>query len=245
MSIGFVSAKGSRYYTELARDDYWTEGGERPGQWFENDAARRLGLEGRVDKAAIERLFDGYHHQTGEQLAQNHGKPNRCAAYDLTLSVPKDISTMLAVASYEDRKRIEAAIERATDKTLKFVNDHAGWTRKGVGGLERERVELLIAKYQHITSRDGTPQWHWHCLVVNAARRADGTFATVDGKEFPAVKKAAGGYFRTQLVQELAIPVERDPRAKFSFRVPGVPEALSDHWSQGTKRIARSLPSGG
>src|SRR5262249_24387028 len=150
------TAKGSRYFTERARVDYWHKGGEAPGKWFENNAARGFGLSGTIDREVIERMFDGYHPTTGQELAQNAGKPKRCAAYDCTLSVPKDVSPMLACASFEDRKRIEAALERAVDRTLAFINEHAGWTRKGKGGVEREQVDVLFGKYRHVTSRDGT-----------------------------------------------------------------------------------------
>src|SRR5512135_1259119 len=39
LSIGMVTAKGGRYYTDLAaRTDYYVSGGESPGVWHENDA---------------------------------------------------------------------------------------------------------------------------------------------------------------------------------------------------------------
>ncbi len=59
LSIGLVTARGGRYYTELARADYYTRGGESPGTWHVNGAAVAFGFRGTVDTLQIERLFDG------------------------------------------------------------------------------------------------------------------------------------------------------------------------------------------
>ena len=86
MSIGFVTAKGGRYYTELARADYYTGGGESPGTWHLNDASFAFGLSGVVQEKDIEKLFDGYHPKTGEQLAKNHGRDDRGARLSTSAS---------------------------------------------------------------------------------------------------------------------------------------------------------------
>ena len=77
LSIGIVTAKGGRYYTELTRADYYTQGGESPGTWHENKAARDQGFSGTVETQDMERFFDGYHPKTGVPLAKNHGRPDR------------------------------------------------------------------------------------------------------------------------------------------------------------------------
>ena len=99
LSIGIVSATGGRYYTELARSDYYVAGGESPGMWHVNEASFQFGFHGVVDKQQIERLFDGYHPKTWEPLAKNHGRDDRRAAIDLCLSVPKDVSALWAVSA--------------------------------------------------------------------------------------------------------------------------------------------------
>ena len=70
LTIGIISATGGRYYTDLARSDYYTSGGESPGKWYENEAARAFGFSGTVEKEQIERLFDGYHPKTGQALRE-------------------------------------------------------------------------------------------------------------------------------------------------------------------------------
>src|SRR5512135_202340 len=92
-----VRSKGGRSYTELASADYYPSGGESPGVWHENAAARAFGVSGIALQEDLERLFDGYHPETGEALAQNHGKAALRSAIDLCLSVPKDVSALWAV----------------------------------------------------------------------------------------------------------------------------------------------------
>ena len=69
-----VTATGARYYSDLARVDYYMAGGESPGVWHENDAARAFGVSGIVAKEYLERLFDGYHPETGEALRRTTAK---------------------------------------------------------------------------------------------------------------------------------------------------------------------------
>ena len=237
MSIGFVTAQGGRYYTELARAEYYTGGGESPGTWHLNDASFAFGLSGVVQEKDIEKLFDGYHPRTGEQLAQNHGKDDRRAALDLCFSVPKDVSALWAVSAEDDRRHIEKAFERAVDQTLEHISTYFGYTRRGQGGYEREKVDLLIATFVHRQSRGQDPQLHAHCLALNTAKRADGSFGTIDAGPLLAAKKMLGAYFRSALANELGISLAPDEKTKFSFRVPGVPETLSEHWSSRAREI--------
>lgn len=245
ISIGFVSAGGGRYYTELAREDYYLSGGESPGEWHDNAAARRFGLTGTVEKSQLENLFDGYDAARSKPLVQNAGDDTRRAAIDVCFSAPKDFSTLWAVAGREGQNELEAAFHRAVHRTLEHINEHCGWTRRGQGGYDREKVDLLISTFTHRSSRAQEPQFHCHALLINACERSDGTFGTIDAREMLAMKKAAGAYFRSALAHELSVPLERDPKAKFSFRIPGTPEALSDLWSSRSKSILEEIKEQG
>lgn len=245
MSVGFVSAGGGRYYTDLAREDYYLSGGESPGEWHDNGAARRFGLTGVVERHHLENLFDGYDPNGSKGLVQNAGDEKRRAAVDLCFSAPKDFSTLWAVADEEERKRLEAAFHRAVDKTLGYINDECGWTRRGQGGYDREKVDLLVAKYVHRSSRAQEPQFHCHALCMNVCQRADGTFGTIDAGPMLSLKKVSGAFFRSALANELGVPLERDPKAKFSFRIPGTPEGLSDEWSTRSKEVQAEIKKQG
>ena len=138
---------------------------------------------------------------------------------------------------------IRATVENRLNALANHGRDEFGATRRGQGGYDREQVSLLIAKFIHRQSRSQDPQLHAHCLVLNTARREDGSLGTIDAGPLLQAKKLIGAYFRSALASELGIPLEADQ--KFSFRVPGVPEPLSEHWSSGAQRIEEAAKERG
>src|SRR5438270_1455368 len=87
------SSQGAKRY--YASADYYSEGQEIVGSWG-GEGARRLGLEGVVDRPSFERLCDN--------LAPSDGKPltvrtrsDRTVGYDFTFSVPKSVSLLYAL----------------------------------------------------------------------------------------------------------------------------------------------------
>lgn len=60
LSIGAMSMGQEQYYTLLAREDYYLEGGEPPGMWL-GHGAEALGLAGGlVNREHLTNLFRGW-----------------------------------------------------------------------------------------------------------------------------------------------------------------------------------------
>ncbi len=59
LSIAPIPGGKANYYLRLARDDYYTNGGEPPGLWLGSGAAD-LGLSGKVEKEAFRGLLKGF-----------------------------------------------------------------------------------------------------------------------------------------------------------------------------------------
>ena len=57
--LGAAGEGAAGYYTALARDDYYTQGGEPAGHWFGQGAAA-LGLSGTVDETALRHVLHGF-----------------------------------------------------------------------------------------------------------------------------------------------------------------------------------------
>lgn len=234
-SVAIVNAVMGHYYTNLARADYYENGGESPGQWHFNEASFAFGLLGTVEKQVIEKIFDGYHPRTGEPLAQNHGKDDRRACIDICFSAPKDVSAAWAVADEPERRRIEKALHEAVTETLNYLSDNFAYTRKGHGGYEREKVDALFANFFHRQSRNQDPNIHVHCLGMNMSQRhSDGQYSTLDMGPLLATRNVGGAFFRSVFANKLGIPLEAD---RFSFRVPGIPQELSEYWSSRAQEI--------
>lgn len=91
------------YYTEKARQDYYSEGQEILGNWG-GKGAERLGLKGTVEGAVFENLCDNINPQTGKHLTP-HTAVNRIPGYDLNFHVPKSVSVVYAWNN--DRRIVE------------------------------------------------------------------------------------------------------------------------------------------
>ena len=80
---------------------------------------------------------------------------------------------------------------------------------KRARGLDREKVDLLIAIFIHRQSPSQDPQVHAHCIVMKIAiRHSDGEYSTIDAGPLLATRKLGGAVFRSALARELGIPVE-------------------------------------
>ena len=241
-----ISARGSAasaeaYYEHMAeQDDYYLKGQEPPGQW-QGKGAEALGLSGTVSRedfaAALRGYKPGADGTIPEALVQNAGDKHM-AGWDLTFSAPKSVSVLWALAPEDMQAALAKAHDEAVTEALKFVEDHASFTRRGKGGAIQEKVNgLLVSTFQHGTSREQDPQLHTHSFVHNVAERQDGTWGSIDGRNFYRWKMASGAYYRAALaerLQELGFEVRRDGK---SFAVAGVSEKVEKHFSKRRAQI--------
>lgn len=247
LSIGTTSAGRGFYYTDLAQEQYYHRGGEPPGRWH-GDGAETLGLRGEVTKEDLHQVLLGYG-QDGSKLVQNAGKDSRQAGLDLTFSADKSVSVLWGIGSHETRRSIELAHNRAVNSALHYLNREAGWTRRGRGGTDFEKCQLVFAQFNHGTSRAGDPNLHTHVLVPNIGVRADGTTAALWNKELFEHKMVAGALYRAALAYELGpqglgYELEAD-HERGTFRLAGVPEAVTEHFSKRRAQIEAELQEHG
>ena len=168
LSVATVrSAKGAAGY--FAADNYYSPGeAETSGEWF-GKGAEALGLTGAVDKETFEALLKGSL-PDGSQV----GTPERHrAGIDLTFSLPKSWSLLALVGG--DR-RILDAYRAAVKETLGWAERNAAETRMEVKGKEKVVAtgNLIVALFEHDTSREQEPQAHLHAIVANATQGPDG-----------------------------------------------------------------------
>lgn len=242
-----ISARGSgataaAYYETLEGDskleDYYAQ--ESAGYYL-GDGARAFGLAGAVGRDEFLELAAG---KTPFGDVQGAGDNHR-AGWDLTFSTPKSVSVVWGTADESMRGAIQLAHDRAVAASIRFVEDHAAFTRRGSGTSSdeerRESVGLVIAAYRHGTSREQDPQLHTHCMTFNAAPRSDGTVGALDSRPLYEWKMASGAVYRGELatgLRELGFELEQDGK---SFRIAIVPKALEDEFSKRRQQIVASL----
>lgn len=242
LSIGKIAAGDGRYYLDLAREDYYLNGGEPPGHW-RGRGAKRLGLSGQVQRDELQSLLLGLD-QSGKPLVQNPKSPRRQPGWDMTFSAPKGVSALWAAGDSAMRREIQRAHSIAIEAALNYLQEEAGFTRRGKLGRVHEPADLVFATFEHGTSRAQDPQLHTHCLLMNVGVRRDGTTGTILSKPVYQLKMAAGALYRAELAWQLEqlLGVVCEP-ARIGFRIRGVPEALIDEFSKRRKEIERELGS--
>lgn len=230
-----ASGDAAGYYENLAREDYYQEGGEPPGKWF-GEFASEQGLTGEVQKGELSAIFEGFNPRTGEALARNAG-PDHKPGYDLTFSAPKSVSAIWATTDAAQQKSISEAQQRAVERALDYAARHAFQQREGHAGAIKTTYDggLVAATFEHGTSREGDPQLHTHVLVSNVSQ--NGKTIDLDTRW----KMAIGAAYRAELaheLQKLGYEIRRDGT---SFSVKGVPQNLTEKFSTRRQQIESEL----
>jgi conjugative relaxase-like TrwC/TraI family protein len=241
--VASISARGNaasalRYYDHLQRDDYYSRDGEPPGRWA-GRGAERLSLVGPVTHAEFDAALGGVDPKTGERLAQVGGRGREhSAGWDMTFSAPKSVSVLWALSQGHDREGIEQAHRSAVLAATAHLEANAGWARRGRGGATRERTAgLLMAQFDHHTSRDSDPQLHTHAFIFNLAPRRDGSWGAIVSRELYKGQKEAGATYRRALASELERRGIRLERQNDTFRVAAIPRDVERAFSKRRQAI--------
>src|SRR6266487_2493392 len=212
-------------------------GGTAPGVWTGRGAAA-AGISGEVSGEALERAFgEACHPDSGEPLGRPWREPDGVIGYDATFSAPKSVSVLFAIGGPELRAEIRAAhVAAVEDAGLAYLEDHAAFTRRGRnGGMITDTDGLVIARFEHRTSRALDPQLHSHCLVLNKVRDAhDGSWRALHGRPLFEEAKTAGMLYqaalRAELTRRLGVawgPVSEHGQAELA----GIPRQLLARFS--------------
>jgi conjugative relaxase-like TrwC/TraI family protein len=234
LSIHSMGQGASGYYLQLAREDYYLEGGEPPGTWW------GWMPEGHVRAEDLVALMRG-ERADGVQLVRP-SKHGHQAGWDLTFSAPKSVSVLWAMAAPAVRASIQLMQQEAVEVALRYLERFGARARRGHGGRRFEPVKLVAALFEHGTSRAQDPQLHTHALLMNVGRRVDGSVGAIWSRGIYMHKMAAGALYRAELGrllrERLGLQLERD---ESSFRVAGVPESIVRVFSKRREAIVAEL----
>src|SRR6185312_2207469 len=137
ISKPLTSGKVQSYYRSeysAASNSYFSQGGTLCGEWH-GQLATTLGLSGAVTSEAFDRLAEGRHPETGEQLIQHRDtiktqageELGHRAGWDLTFNAPKTVSLTALVGEDERVRRAhQSAIRAALNETEKYVQARLG-----------------------------------------------------------------------------------------------------------------------
>lgn len=201
----------AKYYSK--QSEYYLGGGEPAGRWITSTNNFGVNHGAHVDNALFERLHAGLDADNGPLLTNGGDGANRVGGIDLTLSAPKSVSVIYALAGPATRRAIEDAQHIACEATIGFLERNAAFCRRGKNGLQLERASsLTVASFRHGEARpiahdDGRvfadPNLHTHEVILNCAVRKDGTIGALDARHLFANKMATGAVYHLALASEL------------------------------------------
>ncbi len=212
------AGQARRYHAEEfqnARENYYTEGDQIRGVWC-GQLANRWGLVGEVRENQFQRLVEGQHPITGEQLVR-HQTPRETrnargetvttmehrAGWDATFSAPKSVSITALVGGDE---RVREAHRESVHVALNELEPYA---QARLGGNRRPETtaNAVAALFEHDSARPvngyAAPQLHTHAVIFNLTEAADLTVRPLQPRELYRTQQYATAVYRSELAARL------------------------------------------
>nr|MDZ8998239.1 MobF family relaxase [Escherichia coli] len=249
MSIAQVRSAGSagNYYTD--KDNYYVLGSM--GERWAGRGAEQLGLQGSVDKDVFTRLLEGRLPDGADLSRMQDGSNRHRPGYDLTFSAPKSVSMMAMLGG---DKRLIDAHNQAVDFAVRQVEALAS-TRVMTDGQSETVLtgNLVMALFNHDTSRDQEPQLHTHAVVANVTQH-NGEWKTLSSDKVGktgfienvyANQIAFGRLYREKLKEQVeALGYETEVVGKHGmWEMPGVPVEAFSGRSQANRKLMAGFES--
>ncbi len=232
------------------------------GVWH-GQLAERWGLVGDVREDQFQRLAEGQHPITGEQLVRHQTAREtknargetvttmeHRAGWDATFSAPKSVSLTALVGGDE---RVREAHRESVRVALRELEPYV---QARLGGNRRPETtgNAVAALFEHDSARPvngyAAPQLHTHAVIFNLTETADGTVRPLQPRELYRTQQYATAVYRSELAARLtALGLRdrarsqrpaRDPRlhARVPRRVQ--PASSADRGTTWPKRIDRA-----
>jgi len=198
-----------------ARENYYTQDDQIRGEWHGRLAAE-WGLKGEVGEEHFQRLAEGQHPTTGEQLVQHRaarayvnerGEKVKAmehrAGWDATFSAPKSVSLTALVGGDERVRQVhQVSVAVALDELERYVQARIS------GSLPAETTgKWVAAKFEHDSARpvDGyaAPQLHTHVAFFNLTETEDGETYALQPQELYKTQQYATAVYRSELALRL------------------------------------------
>lgn len=221
ISNALSASQAVRYHEEEfanAQANYYSEGGQVLGRWH-GTLADEWGLKGEVAKEHFERLANGQHPLTGEELVRHQvsrtyvdprtNKQVRTmehrGGWDATFSAPKGVSLTAGPGGDAGvRGDHSVAVKRAVAAMERFVQARMGGNRPAV-----TTGRWIAVAFEHDSARpvDGyaAPQLHTHVVFFNVTRLDDGEFRALQPLEIFRAQQYGTAVYRSELARLLRL----------------------------------------
>jgi conjugative relaxase-like TrwC/TraI family protein len=219
------------------KDDYYLQ----EGGFWQGKGAEELGLSGQINHDDFSAVLKGLRPGTEEKLRQDKNSVKERAANDITFSAPKSIS-ILALAD----ERVKTAHDKAVSRVLDFIEQNNTQARVQKNGDRRavHTGNMVVGKFDHITSRAMDPQLHTHCVVANLTMDHNGNWKALHNDSIFKDQLVLGRIYRNELAYEMkAIGYGNEiiSRDDSFFESKGVEKGLRDGFSTRRKQVEKKV----
>ncbi len=198
-----------------AKENYYSEGDRIRGEWH-GRLAQEWGLSGEVREEHFQRLANGQHplteeqlvrHQTAREYVNARGETvstmEHRAAWDATFSAPKSVSLTALVGGDEAvRQAHRDSVKVALNETERFVQARMGGNR-----LPETTGKWIAASFEHDSARPvngyAAPQLHTHVVFFNLTETQNGQWRALQPRELYRSQQYATAIYRSELALRL------------------------------------------
>jgi conjugative relaxase-like TrwC/TraI family protein len=210
-----------------------------------------LGLHGEVQFKDFEAVRKACNPETGEFIRQRQSADRTSIdritqsrgrnLYDFTISAPKSVSIMAILGGDE---RLLQAHQNAVNQALcELEATAAARVRRAGAQSDRTTGNLVLAVYQHDTSRELDPQLHTHAVAANLTYDgAEGRWKALQASGIYEKRAYLTEVYRNSLafqLRQLGYEIEnrRDGKSRdCGFEISGFPNELLNKFSQRSRQ---------
>jgi hypothetical protein len=209
--------------------------------------------------AQMARLFEARRADTGQPWSRHKRK---LSGFDLVFAPHKSVSLAAEFAATSaESAAIWNAVDRATDRAMRYVAHVLGHARRGHGGREgTEPGAVGWISFRHHTARPtlpiqdgpggetylfdapvaGDPHMHIHNFLMNLVVTADGRVGSLDSQALTEIRaKEFGAYFQAILAEELrrlGVRIGYNPEEQAVVAL-AIPDGVCKAFSKGRQHI--------
>lgn len=236
----------------LSNNDYYSVGESITGEWM-GRGAELLGLEGAVTMEQFDAIRQGIDPLTGEflrprQSANRFDESGEKLAtarnlYDFTISAPKAVS----VQALEDARIIEAHKMAVVETAAEMERLAATRVRKFGANDNRSTLNLVIARYDHDTSRELDPQLHSHLVAGNLTYDGvEGKWKALQASDVYQRREDLSEVYRNVLAREVTnlgyrIEDRFEHGKDLGFSIAGIKESTLEKYSQRSAQKEKAI----
>lgn len=168
------------------------------------------------------------------------GRSGHRGGVDATFSAPKSISIAALIGG---NKQLIEAHNKAVEYALNQLEEKTAGTRVNSGERRvfQNTNNLIAAKFNHGTSREGDPQLHTHCVIFNMTQRKDGAWRSFYSDVLFENSKLLGVVYQNklaELTQKLGYEIET--KSNGTFEISGYSEELVLSFSKRRTQVLES-----